>query len=131
MNRRRKAVRKPTLMTVDDSLIVRRKIERSLGDTVDVVASASDGKEAIEMFEKHLPDIVTMDLTMPRMDGATCISELKKRSNSVAVLVISALSDQSTALDAVSRGAVGFLLKPFSDDELVNAIERIAKRLKS
>jgi len=118
-----------TLLIVDDSMIFRNRIQRLA--TVDgslpvrVVATAGDGVEALEAAKRHKPDLVTMDLTMPRMDGATCLESLRTVLPDGRILVVSALSDRATALEAMTRGAHGFLLKPFSDRQLVESLREL------
>jgi two-component system, chemotaxis family, chemotaxis protein CheY len=111
------------LMIVDDSNIMRRRIERSQQfDELELVGTAGNGVEALEMFRKTDPDVVTMDLTMPQMDGIECISKLVALKPAVRILVISALADKATAVEAMERGANGFLNKPFTDRQLNEAI---------
>ena len=111
------------LMIVDDSNIMRRRIERSNQfDELELVGTAGNGLEALEMFKKTDPDVVTMDLTMPQMDGIECISKLVVLKPAVRILVISALADKATAVEAMEKGANGFLNKPFTDRQLNEAI---------
>jgi len=111
------------LMIVDDSNIMRRRIERSNQfDELELVGTAANGLEALEMFKKTDPDVVTMDLTMPQMDGIECISKLVVLKPAVRILVISALADKATAVEAMEKGANGFLNKPFTDRQLNEAI---------
>ena len=111
------------LMIVDDSNIMRRRIERSQQfDEIELVGTAGNGVEALELFRKHDPDVVTMDLTMPQMDGIECISRLVELKPAVRILVISALADKATAVEAMEKGANGFLNKPFTDRQLNEAI---------
>ena len=111
------------LMIVDDSGIMRRRIERSQQlDELALVGTAGNGLEALELFKKTDPDVVTMDITMPQMDGIECISRLVALKPSVRILVISALADKATAVEAMEKGANGFLNKPFTDRQLNEAI---------
>jgi len=111
------------LMIVDDSNIMRRRIERSQQfDELELIGTAGNGLEALELFKKADPDVVTMDLTMPQMDGIECISQLVAMKPSVRILVISALADKATAVEAMEKGANGFLNKPFTDRQLNEAI---------
>ncbi|HEV7137545.1 MAG TPA: response regulator [Steroidobacteraceae bacterium] len=114
------------LLIVDDSNIMRRRIERSqqFAD-LQVVGTAANGIEALEIFHKTNPDMVTMDLTMPQMDGIECISKLVQLKPAVRILVISALADKATAVEAMERGANGFLNKPFTDRQLNEAIAEL------
>jgi two-component system chemotaxis response regulator CheY len=111
------------LMIVDDSNIMRRRIERSQQfDELELIGTAGNGLEAIELFKKADPDVVTMDLTMPQMDGIECISKLVELKPAIRILVISALADKATAVEAMEKGANGFLNKPFTDRQLNEAI---------
>ncbi|WP_374515839.1 response regulator [Niveibacterium sp.] len=114
------------LMIVDDSNIIRSKITRTLTQhDMQVVATASNGEEAVKLFGAHKPDVVTMDLTMPRMDGLECIRALRKIDPSISILVVSALADKATAIQALKEGAQGFLCKPFSETDLTEAMEEL------
>jgi two-component system chemotaxis response regulator CheY len=116
------------LMIVDDSNIMRRHIERSQQfDDLEVVGSASNGVEAVELFKRTDPDVVTMDLTMPHMDGIECIAQLVALKPNVRILVISALADKATAVEAMEKGANGFLNKPFTDRQLNEAIAELLR----
>ncbi len=114
------------LMIVDDSNIIRSKITRTLTQhDMQVVATASNGEDAVKLFGAHKPDVVTMDLTMPRMDGLECIRALRKIDPSISILVVSALADKATAIQALKEGAQGFLCKPFSETDLTEAMEEL------
>lgn len=117
------------MMIVDDSKIIRRKIEReSHSDQFNVVALAENGLEAIEMFKTFKPQLVTMDITMPEMDGIRCVENLIKIDPSVRILIISALSDLATGIEALEKGARGFLCKPFAQDQLQGALEELMRK---
>ena len=116
------------LMIVDDSNIIRNRIQRIYNaDQFLLVATASNGQEAIDKFELHRPDVVTMDLTMPQMDGLECIAKIIAIDPEVRILVVSALSDKSTGIEALSLGASGFLCKPFSEEELVESLYELVQ----
>jgi two-component system chemotaxis response regulator CheY len=113
-------------MVVDDSNVIRRRIERVhdlLG--IEFVGAARNGREALEMYDKVQPTIVTMDLTMPEMDGTECVAQLVERDPNLRILVISALADKLTAIDAIEKGASGFLCKPFTDRQLNEALRKL------
>ncbi|HEV8018525.1 MAG TPA: response regulator [Steroidobacteraceae bacterium] len=116
------------LMIVDDSNIMRRRIERSQQfEELQLVGTAGNGEEAVELFKRTDPDVVTMDITMPRMDGIECIGRLVALKPAVRILVISALADKATAVEAMERGANGFLNKPFTDRQLNEAIQELMR----
>jgi len=114
------------LMVVDDSNMIRTRISRVVqgGDLqgIALVGLARNGAEAVRVARAAQPDVVTMDLTMPEMDGIECIAELLRILPDLNILVISALSDKTTAIAALKLGARGFLPKPFSDQELKLAL---------
>lgn len=115
------------LLIVDDSLVIRNKIGRSLLSQFANVFSARNGHEALELVEKHTPDVVTMDLTMPEMDGVESIRRIIRTAPRTRILVVSALADKATAIEALSLGANGFLLKPFTVEEINKAIRKVLK----
>jgi two-component system, chemotaxis family, chemotaxis protein CheY len=117
------------LMIVDDSNVIRRRIERVhdlLG--IEFVGAARNGREALELHAKVQPTIVTMDLTMPEMDGSECVARLVERDPNIRILVISALADKLTAIDAIEKGASGFLCKPFTDRQLNEALRKLIEQ---
>ena len=119
------------LLIVDDSMTTRNRIARVATDprlgNVLIVGMARDGMVALKLARSKQPDIVTMDLTMPNLDGAECISRIIGVLPEVRILVVSALSDKVTAIRAIKRGAHGFLQKPFDDDALVVALQELMK----
>ena len=116
------------LMIVDDSNVMRRKIERSHQCArLQFVGSAGNGKQAVELFRRTGPDVVTMDITMPEMDGIECVEQLVAMNPDVLILVISALADKATAIEAMKRGANGFLCKPFTDRQLTDALDELLR----
>lgn len=114
------------LLIVDDSKVIRDLIARQMLDArlpaIDVVGLASDGEQALAIALSRNPDFITMDLTMPNMDGEACIERLAVSLPDARIMVVSALSDKATALRAISKGAHGFLHKPFTDEQLVAAL---------
>ena len=114
------------VLIVDDSSIMRKAIHKYLSKLgVDIIGSASDGKTALEMFKEQLPDAVTLDITMPEMNGLQCLDEMLKIKADAKVLIISALKDESTALEAINKGAKGFLGKPFNAATLEEAFSQL------
>ena len=114
------------LLIVDDSNMIRSRISRVVQNggltNIALVGLARNGAEAVRIARSTQPEVVTMDLTMPEMDGVECIGELLRIFPKINILVVSALSDKSTAIQALKIGARGFVAKPFSDDELKMAL---------
>ncbi|EGZ46149.1 response regulator [Neisseria wadsworthii] len=120
----------PTIMIVDDSNVIRNRITRNSESTeFEVVATATNGDDAVELYEILRPDLVTMDLTMPKTDGLTCIQRIIELNDNANILVISALADKATGIKALEYGARGFLYKPFSDEELFDALKEMTEDL--
>ncbi len=116
------------LMIVDDSNIMRRKIERSHQcGRLRFVGSAANGRQAVDLFKRTGPDVVTMDITMPEMDGIECVQQLVALNPAVLILVVSALADKATAIEAMKKGANGFLCKPFTDRQLTEALDELLR----
>lgn len=114
------------VMIVDDSMVVRRILEgviASLG--IQIIATASNGRQALDLFEKHPTDLVTLDITMPEMDGLEVLKEIKLRNPGTKVIIISALKDRDTGVQALKLGASAFLIKPFSADQLIKEIDAV------
>lgn len=115
-------------MIVDDSSIMRRAIGKYLAPlNLELVATASNGQEALDLFQQHQPDLVTLDITMPQMDGLTCLTQMLALRPSVNVIVISALSDPATGLRALKLGAKSFLPKPFTETQIADEIRRLTE----
>lgn len=116
------------LLVVDDSNIIRRKIERSCnGSNFEVVGLARNGAEAVRMANDTQPDVVTMDLTMPEMDGIECVERMVSANPGIRILVVSALADIETGILALEKGARGFLCKPFDEEKLNSALTELVE----
>jgi two-component system chemotaxis response regulator CheY len=119
------------LLIVDDSNVIRSRIARIALHpqlrNLDIVGLARNGVEAIDICRRKAPEVVTMDLTMPEMDGIACTEKLIAQKPDVNILVVSALNDKATAIEALKKGARGFLHKPFSDQQLVDALLEVTR----
>jgi two-component system chemotaxis response regulator CheY len=114
------------LLVVDDSNVIRRRIERGSDlPEVEFVGAARNGVEALALHQQLRPTLVTMDLTMPEMGGVECVEQLAQRDPELRILVISALADKLTAIEALEKGASGFLCKPFTDQQLNDALRKL------
>jgi len=115
-----------SMMIVDDSMIIRNRIARLVAGPalphINIAGLAANGEMAIELARDSRPDLITMDLTMPLLDGEACIERIIDFLPETKILVVSALADKATALRAIKKGASGFLHKPFTDDELLESL---------
>ncbi|MEB3102670.1 response regulator [Ferviditalea candida] len=118
------------ILVVDDHAVVRSGLMMLLNNKhgMDVIGEAADGNEAIELAVKLQPDVVLMDLSMPGgMDGMTATSELKKQLPETAVLILTMHDDEEYLFRAIHVGASGYILKSAPHDELMTAIQSVAK----
>ena len=90
-----------------------------------VVGEASDGEEAVRMFEEKRPDIVLMDITMPKMDGLTALQRILDKDPEAKVIMCSALGQQRLILQAIQLGAKDFIVKPFRPERVIGSIKKI------
>lgn len=116
------------IMIVDDSRTSRRMLREILErNGHKVVAEAVNGEDGYLKYKEIKPDIVTMDITMPVMDGVECLSLIKKENPDARVLMITAAGQKEKMLNSVKRGAEEFIVKPFNEAEILAAIERLKK----
>jgi DNA-binding NarL/FixJ family response regulator len=115
------------VLVVDDHVIVRDGLAQVLASASDIelVGTASNGVEALVAVAEHMPDVVLMDLSMPEMDGVEATRHIAAEHAGVRVLVLTAFSDQSRIMDALSAGAEGYLLKHSEPREIVAAIRSV------
>lgn len=112
------------VMLVDDHAVVRSGLATFLMvcDDMELVGEASSGEQALEMCARLNPDVVLMDLVMPGMDGATATRKIREVCPQIQVLVLTSFKEQELVHGALHAGAIGYLLKDISADELANAI---------
>jgi DNA-binding NarL/FixJ family response regulator len=113
-----------SVMLVDDHAIVRQGLERLFEtvDDIEVVASASDGREAVDLAAEFRPDVILMDLSMPEMDGVEATRRIIGSGSSSRIVVLTSFGDEQRIMDALNAGAHGYLLKHVAPDDLLNAI---------
>jgi NarL family two-component system response regulator LiaR len=111
-------------MLVDDHKVVRSGLTALLYayDDFELVGEADDGEEAVRLCARVQPDVILMDLLMPRMDGATATRAIRERFPNIQILVLTSFKEDNLVHDALKAGAIGYLLKNVTPDELANAI---------
>jgi len=118
--------KKKTLLIVDDSLIIRQVIARFMESfDIEIIATAHNGETALELFKKFLPDYVTLDITMPGLDGFHVLKAMIKINQKSKIIVVTALADKGTGLKALKMGASSYLNKPFGAQKFKTAFERL------
>jgi two-component system chemotaxis response regulator CheY len=113
------------VLTVDDSAIIRYRLRILLSaHGFEIVAEAESGNAAVWRYQEENPDLVTMDITMPNMDGITAIKKILEINPNACIVVISAMGQKSIVLDAVKAGAMNFIIKPFEDNHLIDVLKK-------
>ena len=115
------------LLIADDHAVVRIGLRTMVsGSEIAIAAEASNGSEALQLVEEHSPDIVMLDVRMPETDGIACLGRLRADFPELPVLMFSAYDNPTYIARAVALGAVGYLIKTASQDEILSAIRRAA-----
>ena len=113
-----------TVLIVDDVAFVRKSLAEILSSAhFQVVGEATDGSEALEKFINLRPDIVTMDVVMPRMSGIDATRTILKMDQEAQVVMISAMGQENLVMEAINVGAKDYILKPFSADEVLKTLD--------
>jgi two-component system, chemotaxis family, chemotaxis protein CheY len=115
------------VLIVDDAAFMRVSIKNMLAKNgYEIIGEAENGKVAIQKYQELSPDIVTMDITMPEMDGLASIKKILEYNPSANIIMISAMGQESMVREAVLSGAKGFIVKPFKEDAIVSALNSIS-----
>jgi two-component system chemotaxis response regulator CheY len=116
-----------SFVIVDDALFMRNLLRKVIEEVENyiVVGEGSNGYDAIKLAESLKPDIMTLDITMPDMDGIKAVGEVLKISPNTKILMISAMGQQNLVLESIKLGARGFVIKPFEKENVKNAIKKI------
>ncbi|MGB4250073.1 MAG: response regulator [Limnochordia bacterium] len=115
-----------TVLIVDDTAFMRMTLRNVIEKNgYQVVGEAADGEEAIALYRELQPDLVTMDITMPKMDGITAIKEIMRIDPQAKIIVCSAMGQKPMVIEALSAGAKDFLVKPFDAERVVESLRKI------
>ena len=108
---------KKTVLLVDDSKFMRSLLKNIItSNDFEVIAEASNGEEAILQYNMYKPDLVILDITMPKINGLTALKTIKQQYPNSIIIMCSALGQQSLIIEALSAGASDFIVKPFFDN---------------
>ena len=114
------------VLIADDALFMRNLLKDILTKVgYSVVAEATNGEEAVALYRKHQPDLVTMDIVMPLKSGIEALEEIIKEDPYARIVMCSALGQESLVLEAVQAGAKDFIVKPFKEERVVEVVKRI------
>ena len=114
------------VLIVDDAAFMRMMIKDILEKNgFQVVCEANNGIKAVELYKKERPDVVTMDITMPDMDGIEAVKAIRAFDPAAKVIMCSAMGQQTMVMDAIRSGAKDFIVKPFQPDRVLEAIRKV------
>jgi len=114
------------VLVVDDSKYLRLMINKILGKLGhEIVAEASNGEEAIDAYKDNQPDLVTMDVVMPKLNGLMAIKEILKIDPKAKIIIVTALGHEPLVRQALKLGAKDFVIKPFKVEQLVQAVDGV------
>lgn len=114
------------VLIVDDAAFMRMTIKNMLSNyDYEIVGEAENGLEAVEKYKELQPDIVTMDITMPELDGIQALRMIKKINPAAGVVMVSALGQEAKMKEAIIYGAKGFIVKPFKEEILLGALSKL------
>ena len=114
-----------TVLIVDDIAFVRKTLSDILTRAhYQVIGEATDGNEAVNLYLKLRPDVVTMDVVMPQMSGIDATRKILKIDKDAKVVIVSAMGQENLVMEAINVGAKDYILKPFSTEEVLKTLER-------
>ena len=114
------------IMVVDDSMLMRNKLINVLeGLRYEVVETAADGMEAVEKFRTCLPDIVTMDISMPNMNGIKAVEAIIREFPNARIIMLSAINQKALVVEAIEKGAKHYIVKPFTEEKIRAVIDQV------
>ena len=114
------------ILIVDDAAFMRMMIKDILTKNgYEVVGEAANGIQAVELYKAHNPDLVTMDITMPEMDGIEAVKQIKAVNPGAKVIMCSAMGQQAMVIDAIQAGAKDFIVKPFQPERVLESIRKV------
>ncbi|OPX82339.1 MAG: Chemotaxis protein CheY [Pelotomaculum sp. PtaB.Bin013] len=117
------------ILIVDDAAFMRMMIKNIVSKNgYEVVGEAENGQIAVELYKQHKPDLVTMDITMPEMNGIEGVKAIRSIDPNANVIMCSARGQQAMVMEAIQAGAKDFIVKPFQQDRILQAIERVMAR---
>ena len=114
------------VLIVDDAMFMRNSLKIMLErNQFEVIGQAEDGEDAVRQYELLKPDIVTMDITMPKMSGLDALVKIKSMDPNAKVVMITAMGSEHMVKDAILSGAINFIIKPFQEEKVVEVLSRV------
>ncbi len=114
------------ILVVDDAAFMRKTLKMMFEkNNCTVIGEAEDGEQALKQINVLKPDVVTLDITMPNMDGLECLSEIQKLEDKPQVIMISAMGQKTKVVEAMQNGAKGFIVKPFNEETVISMMQKL------
>ncbi len=113
-----------TILVVDDAAFMRMMIRDILAKEGYTIHEAVNGRDAIEKFDEVRPDLVTMDITMPELDGISALKAIREADPKARILIVSAMGQQKMIVEALEAGALDFLVKPFQPTKVLETVKK-------
>lgn len=114
------------ILITDDAAFMRMQLKDNITKLGhEVVGEAENGLDAVEKFQELKPDLITMDITMPEMNGVEAVREIKKLDANVKIIMCSAMGQQGMVVEAIQAGAKDFIVKPFTNDRIKESVEKV------
>lgn len=120
--------KKTKVLITDDSIVMRKMINEILNENgFEIVGEAKDGGEAYDLYKELKPDLVTMDIVMPREDGIETLKRIMEFDPKARIIIVSGLHQKALLFEAMETGAKDYVIKPFDKEELVEALSKYAQ----
>lgn len=114
------------ILVCDDSAFMRMMLKKVLIENGhEIVGEAGDGMEAVQMYRQHKPDLATMDITMPKMDGIQAVTHIHEENPLARIIMVTAIGQRAIITDALKAGAADFIIKPFDNEQVIATIEKV------
>ena len=114
------------ILITDDALFMRVTLKNILTKNgYEIAGEATNGREAVQLYASTQPDLVTMDITMPEMDGISAVREIKKADPEAKIIMCTAMGQKNMVMEAVAAGARDFIVKPFQPDKVLESVQKL------
>ncbi|MGO8693314.1 MAG: response regulator [Rectinemataceae bacterium] len=112
-------------MIVDDAMIMRMRLREILDHEFNIVAEAANGQEALSLYAEHEPDFITLDISMPQLNGIEALKMILEKYPDARVVIVSAVGQKQIVFEALGLGAKDFIIKPFEAERVLKSIRRL------
>ncbi|MBS3816861.1 MAG: response regulator [Candidatus Thermoplasmatota archaeon] len=114
-----------SVLIVDDTNFMRKVLRDLISEHYDIVGEAADGEECLKMMEEHDPDLITLDVIMPEMDGLEALPKIKEKDEEQKVIMVTSVGQHEKITEAMNNGAGGYIVKPFDEEKVLEEIEKV------